>query len=463
MAISSGKLELIRLIWRRLPEVEREHRFEYMETAADCHHHEPMIWLFRDASELEVELFADFALEAHLADALLLAVQNGLRPWSWHCYELAAAWRTASALEFGSPPSGIMIESGFLVDVDGRVVDVPLLSPTWHYYGIDRMNATRSTRLIMPWGVERVADHSLAGCPELTRLVLPSTMTTLLRSALEGCTGLTRVSCPDSLTCTCLRAFSECTGLKSIVIPRGTRMIEVSTFAGCAGMIRAVLPPDLVAVRAKAFYGCSSLSELTFPSAVTIGADAFSGCVALRRLTLPDNLVTLEPGAFCGCASLVQIVIPPRVTGIGGRAFDGCTALEVVTIKRGASFIGRGAFCNCRHLREISVPPSVTEIRECAFQDCAALTVLEIPASVYKIGSGAFTRCCGLRELTLSAATRLRGDRFSGLSMTRLRLTGGFLDRTLGARMRSGLSPTATIVGPALAGQHFGDFVVVGE
>jgi hypothetical protein len=51
MALSSGDLELIRLMWQRLPG-EHENRFDLMEVAADFHREEPLAWLLRDATGL---------------------------------------------------------------------------------------------------------------------------------------------------------------------------------------------------------------------------------------------------------------------------------------------------------------------------------------------------------------------------------------------------------------------------
>jgi hypothetical protein len=105
MAISSGNLELIRLAWERLPE-EHETRFDLLEVAADFHREEPFVWLFRDATGLEREAFLEIALERRLADAVVLAVATGSRPWSTRSRDVAVAWRAAISLEFGTPPEG---------------------------------------------------------------------------------------------------------------------------------------------------------------------------------------------------------------------------------------------------------------------------------------------------------------------------------------------------------------------
>jgi hypothetical protein len=48
MALSSGNLELIRLFWARLPELEQKSRLDLLEVASDFHQVDVVAWLFRD-------------------------------------------------------------------------------------------------------------------------------------------------------------------------------------------------------------------------------------------------------------------------------------------------------------------------------------------------------------------------------------------------------------------------------
>jgi hypothetical protein len=105
LAIASGNIELIRLIWTRLPD-EQHSRGDLLEIAADFHREEPLRWLCRDSSVFERELFVVFALEAHLADALLDATREGFRPWWQRTREVAATYRDAREMEFGEPSEG---------------------------------------------------------------------------------------------------------------------------------------------------------------------------------------------------------------------------------------------------------------------------------------------------------------------------------------------------------------------
>jgi hypothetical protein len=76
--------------------------------------------LFRDASPLEREIFAEFVLKKHLADAILI-VENGVQIWSWHTQELAGEWAPAVELELVPAPEGLSVDCGLWVDESGTV------------------------------------------------------------------------------------------------------------------------------------------------------------------------------------------------------------------------------------------------------------------------------------------------------------------------------------------------------
>jgi hypothetical protein len=62
------------LVWPRLPEGARQCRFGYLAVAAEFHREEPLEWLAREATMVEIEDTFEFALRLGLADALVLPV-----------------------------------------------------------------------------------------------------------------------------------------------------------------------------------------------------------------------------------------------------------------------------------------------------------------------------------------------------------------------------------------------------
>jgi hypothetical protein len=180
MAISSGNVRLIRLAWHRFPEGRNQGRGDLLEVAAHCHQPEPLSWLFREATDLEREAFMAFALEHHLADALVPALADGFRPWWGRSRMLASVWPPARGLEFRAAPSGFHVDGGWWVDHCG--VGHGIVPRSW---------------LGLPWllgGVEpeRVAEVVFA--PEAT---LPLSGPLELRRVCEGCSTLRPVSIPE--------------------------------------------------------------------------------------------------------------------------------------------------------------------------------------------------------------------------------------------------------------------------
>jgi hypothetical protein len=103
-SISTGDLELIKLMRERLPKGEVRDRVELMEVAVEFHQEEVLAWLLRDATVFERELLGVFALERKLAASLKVALENGFHPWWSSTREVSLRWRASSEMEFVSAP-----------------------------------------------------------------------------------------------------------------------------------------------------------------------------------------------------------------------------------------------------------------------------------------------------------------------------------------------------------------------
>jgi hypothetical protein len=86
MAISTGTPDLIRLL------TGRAGALTFRRMLADFHREAALGSLFCDANLLEREAFAMAAIDRHLADALTIAVCNGLRLWSSLTRDLITNW-----------------------------------------------------------------------------------------------------------------------------------------------------------------------------------------------------------------------------------------------------------------------------------------------------------------------------------------------------------------------------------
>jgi hypothetical protein len=125
MAMSTGSLEMIKLLRERLPEPEREARGELLEVAAEFHQWEVLLWVLRDSTVFDSELLAVFALERRLADALVVVFASGLRCWSSRTNEAAAKWRASLRMDFGPAPEGFSSSGGWWTDLSGSTSPLP--------------------------------------------------------------------------------------------------------------------------------------------------------------------------------------------------------------------------------------------------------------------------------------------------------------------------------------------------
>jgi hypothetical protein len=215
-AISTGVLVLIRLVWDRLPECQRGGRTDLLQEAADFHHEDVVAWLFRGATPLEREVFAEFALGRHLADALLIATQNGPMLWSNNARVRVAAWPVASTLEFVAPPDGLAIDSGWWVNLKGKASTLEPQDGQW----------------VTPPGITREG---------VAQLVLPFGVTQLGRCCFLGCTDLTQFSNPETVTEIGWYAFAHCRSLRRLVIPASVTSIDASMTWGCSYALQIVM------------------------------------------------------------------------------------------------------------------------------------------------------------------------------------------------------------------------------
>jgi hypothetical protein len=242
MAISSGNVEVSRMLWQRLPEAEQEFRLDFLEIAADFHQPEPLTWLFRDASPLEREVFAEFALKRHLADALLV-VEGGVQIWSWRTRELAGAWAAAVGLELVPAPEGLSVDCGWWVNESGAVTTLARDEERPFRFPWESLPFVK--RVTIPGGTE-----SIAACAFWERYT-------------EDCgvsaEDLTEVAAPPNVTQIGRWAFFYCSALREFVIPRSVKGIDAGIFDECHALARLAIPAGVTCTggfRRKFCFGC---------------------------------------------------------------------------------------------------------------------------------------------------------------------------------------------------------------
>jgi hypothetical protein len=233
-AISTGNLELIKLMRERLPEGELRDRIDLLEVTVEFHQEEVLVWLLRDATVFERELVGVFTLERKLADSLVVVFERGLRPWWGRTREVSLEWRASVEMEFMMAPEGFSAEGGWWT---------ALLGATSALRGLGS-EARLAPRLIeralrvgsggwFEWTVA-MSDAQMSDPKLVKSVVLPLGVTVIGERALYRFKALESVVFPVSCVDFGMEAFADCKALKSVSLPVGCKATGHLAFAGCA-------------------------------------------------------------------------------------------------------------------------------------------------------------------------------------------------------------------------------------
>jgi hypothetical protein len=362
MAMSTGNLELIKLMRERLPETEFQYRVDLLEVAAEFHQPEMLTWLLRDATVFDCELLAVFALGRRLADSLVVAFGSGFRPWWSRTREQASKWRASSRLDFMSAPEGFSAEGGWWTDVLGVVSaltalgceggDGPTQMDAAHggrsAFGGEWTKTMSQTQLgdgavvksiVFPVGVTAIGEQALRGFEVLESVVFPANCSVFDTYCLYSCRSLRAVLLQVGCTATGVGAFCCCSSLTSVTIPVGCSMISDWSFARCHSLRSVSIPNSCVLVGSNAFL-CSGLRHVVIPEGCEIGKSAFQWCQSLATVTIGTGCTKIEDYAFLGCTVLALVALPSTLMSIGQWTFGNCPELATIAIPKGCRVNG---------------------------------------------------------------------------------------------------------------------------
>lgn len=246
-------------------------------------------------------------------------------------------------------------------------------------------NAEELTEIIVPEGVEFLADYQFERLKNLRTISLPSTLRTVKATmfpcnnrwshnvleridispdnpyykSVDGIlyskdmTVLICVPCnhpasdlivPEAVQTIAKRAFSGNTNIFSVALPKTLKVIEESAFQDCASLKKAS-PIFADSIEQTAFSNCGIENiELHVP---VIGKYAFSDCAKLINIALYETQA-IEEGSF-SCCGITEVTLPESVTNIGMRAFADCK-LTSITIPKSVTSVGNGAFLGVKSI-----------------------------------------------------------------------------------------------------------------
>ncbi len=205
-------------------------------------------------------------------------------------------------------------------------------------YGSDTLET-----VVLPEGVEEIADQAFSGCKNLKNITLPSTLKKIGFAAFSNCSSLTSINFPASLETTGSGVFGK-SGLVNADMSACTNLkkVDTSMFRDCASLETARLPYGFTEVKDFMFGGCTSLVSVELPATVTaLGMEAFYGCTSLKSIILPISLKEVGNHAFSECTSLEEVILPYGVEDVDA-AFERCTSLKGVYVPDTVAYFSLG-------------------------------------------------------------------------------------------------------------------------
>jgi hypothetical protein len=260
-SISTGNLELIKLMRERLPEDELRDRMDLMEVAAEFHQEEVSLWLLRDATLFDSELLAVFALERKLADSLVVALENGFRPW-WGCTrEVSLKCRASSQLDIAPAPEGLSSEGGWWTDISGAVSALQALGCGNEHASMLTSGERRVESTFKGEWTEAMSKAQLGKKRAVKSVVLPVGVTALGKHALGGFEVLESVAFPAGCTVMGYCALRNCVSIKAISLPACCAATGAFAHWGSRSLVSVVIPVGCTSIGDGCVYGGSALTS----------------------------------------------------------------------------------------------------------------------------------------------------------------------------------------------------------
>lgn len=173
------------------------------------------------------------------------------------------------------------------------------------------------TEVVLPGGLNRIANGAFYDCEHITELVIPEYVSTIGLGTFWGCTNLAKIVIPDSVT----RIEDDGSGFNGIGnCFSSTKWYETQ--------------PDGLVYAGKVLCGYkgdvpTNLDLVLSDNTSQIADCAFNDCVGLRSIVIPQGVESIGIWCFMGCEDLISITIPDSVVYIGPGAFRDCNAATI--------------------------------------------------------------------------------------------------------------------------------------
>ena len=172
----------------------------------------------------------------------------------------------------------------------------------------DNINKAVLTGIILPNGIDDLADGCFLNCESLASVSLPEGLKTIGKSAFQG-TGIKSITFPESLESIKSSAFEESKLEGELIVPDGVILSSASTFSYTN--ITSVVWNTNSNIHYLTFAGCKSLQTVTINNCGFIHYNAFGeGCTVSTFIINMTTPPTVDSGEFFTATGIEHIYVP---------------------------------------------------------------------------------------------------------------------------------------------------------
>ena len=193
-----------------------------------------------------------------------------------------------------------------------------------------RKNKYPTEKIVLPYGIISLGDHSFISNRNLKEVVIPTSITEIGKGIFFSAEALTLVTDEtgkqwgnDQYIAIRHKIYKYIGSDKDVVIPK-----EINGYT-------------ITKIDERAFYHNDIVNSIVMPDTIeVIGENAFSNMPFLNSITISNNLRVIPKGFLSNNGNLKEIVIPDSVTFIDSLAFYNCSDLDKITLNSTITFLG---------------------------------------------------------------------------------------------------------------------------
>ena len=248
--------------------------------------------------------------------------------------------------------------------------------------------------LVLPSGVDEVADYVFYGCASLKSLTIPATVMSIGAGAFRECTALKSLTLEDGGTLT----------LTDNYVDRPFRDAPVETLYLGRSIGKQNFAEDLASLK-KLTVGdnITEFEEKYFEDSKVLQEVHISNLSAWCRINFEDSLsnpLSVAHKLYMNGNLMTDLVIPSDISTVKPYTFFGGACFTSLSLHAGITDMGEYAFYDCSGLTSLDLPASVSVLNRFVFAGCSGLEAMTIPATVDGIYSCAFAECTSIRQVT---------------------------------------------------------------